>query len=699
MQSSNLASNWDGPPPATLLISGYLLKRSDTIRRWNKRWCSLDPTLGRIEYRVNQNDRQPKGYMNFDGTTTVIVSPMNLHGGPEYEGCCIYFTVPRARKEYFLAAETPELATEWVNKIWAVVSIMGKHEVAVAALKGQPPPQRPFPPQRPVHPQVLGRVLSGHANAAPQPPPYSTVTSQKADPQRGPHASGSHGQSSEPPPSSASAQPSHQVARKTSPPSSVSSGEVSNDLTEEARQALITAALMGARSASSSSSSSASSSSSSLAAAAGAATAAAAAGATRDAVDRHGDARSSSTSVDGRSPLAGAEDAANLTSPSSTGSATPVQGALDAAGNPLPSQEALLALLSRRDQELKDAQAVAAAARNAAHDAAAVADRCARACREMEERLSLQEKRQAAVGGSAGAVASGGAGGGATGVGGGGDVAAVAAAHAQREAAVSDSRQTRALLADAERKLASAEKRAADAERKVAELERKSAEAERRVVEMERKAGDADRKARGIEEAAAVALRGNRMDVARLEAEVEALRRDRDRAVVALDQENRRAESAHKEACAARQRLEQAEKLIAELRQSLATAPTAPYPPPLPSSHYPGQPHPPSSSHSGSAQHWPGPGFEGVEFRSSGSRSMADNGSMADALRRATESVLGPCGVAEEDLVRLTQAIAAVLIDDAATTTAAAAAAAAPAGSTAAPGATCIGGNAAIGQR
>ncbi|ONM27738.1 Pleckstrin homology (PH) domain-containing protein [Zea mays] len=70
------------------LLQGPLLKRSDTLRKWNERWVILDPATGKIEYKVNRSDKDVRGVVVFDSTSTVTLSPTNFHGLAKYDGCC-----------------------------------------------------------------------------------------------------------------------------------------------------------------------------------------------------------------------------------------------------------------------------------------------------------------------------------------------------------------------------------------------------------------------------------------------------------------------------------------------------------------------------------------------------------------------------------------------------------------------------------
>ncbi|KAM3386047.1 hypothetical protein ACQJBY_009601 [Aegilops geniculata] len=97
------------------ILQGPLLKRSDTLRKWNERWVILDPATGKMEYKVRRSDTTVRGIIVFDSTSTVTLSPTNFHGLPKYEGCCVYIGTPQ-KKEYFLCAETPSAARAWAHK-------------------------------------------------------------------------------------------------------------------------------------------------------------------------------------------------------------------------------------------------------------------------------------------------------------------------------------------------------------------------------------------------------------------------------------------------------------------------------------------------------------------------------------------------------------------------------------------------------
>ncbi|KAL6554440.1 hypothetical protein OROMI_020113 [Orobanche minor] len=117
------------------LLQGPLLKRSETLRKWNERWVVLDPTTGKMEYKVRRNEPTTKGTMIFDANSTITISPVNFQGLPKYDGCCFYIGTPQ-RKDYFLCAETPAAARAWVSTLQATQLVLKAHKEAVNTLSG-----------------------------------------------------------------------------------------------------------------------------------------------------------------------------------------------------------------------------------------------------------------------------------------------------------------------------------------------------------------------------------------------------------------------------------------------------------------------------------------------------------------------------------------------------------------------------------
>ncbi|KAM1131396.1 hypothetical protein ACFX2I_045998 [Malus domestica] len=117
------------------LLQGPLLKRSETLRKWNERWVILDPTTGRMEYKIRRNEPTVKGTIPFDANSTITLSPVNFHGLQKYDGCCFYIGTPQ-KKDYFLCAETPGAARAWVATLQATQLVLKAHKEAVNSLSG-----------------------------------------------------------------------------------------------------------------------------------------------------------------------------------------------------------------------------------------------------------------------------------------------------------------------------------------------------------------------------------------------------------------------------------------------------------------------------------------------------------------------------------------------------------------------------------
>ncbi|XP_034915079.1 uncharacterized protein [Populus alba] len=117
------------------LLQGPLLKRSETLRKWNERWVILDPTTGKMEYKTRRNEPAVKGTIIFDANSTITASPVNFHGLPKYDGCCFYIGTPQ-KNDYFLCAETPGAARAWVATLHATQLVLKAHKEAVDSLSG-----------------------------------------------------------------------------------------------------------------------------------------------------------------------------------------------------------------------------------------------------------------------------------------------------------------------------------------------------------------------------------------------------------------------------------------------------------------------------------------------------------------------------------------------------------------------------------
>ncbi|CAK9205907.1 unnamed protein product [Sphagnum troendelagicum] len=118
-----------------VILEGYLLKRSETLRKWNRRWFTLDPSTGKMEYRSERGDLSPRGLITFDSQSTITVSPLNLMKESKYDGCCFYIGTSQ-KKEFFFCAEKPAAARAWVATLRAAALVLKAHKEAVESLSG-----------------------------------------------------------------------------------------------------------------------------------------------------------------------------------------------------------------------------------------------------------------------------------------------------------------------------------------------------------------------------------------------------------------------------------------------------------------------------------------------------------------------------------------------------------------------------------
>ncbi|KAF9682843.1 hypothetical protein SADUNF_Sadunf05G0150300 [Salix dunnii] len=114
------------------LLQGPLLKRSETLRKWNERWVILDPTTGKMEYKTRRSEPAVKGTIIFDANSTISVSPVNFNCMLNYN---LDIGTPQ-RKDYFLCAETPGAAKAWVATLHATQLVLKAHKEAVDSLSG-----------------------------------------------------------------------------------------------------------------------------------------------------------------------------------------------------------------------------------------------------------------------------------------------------------------------------------------------------------------------------------------------------------------------------------------------------------------------------------------------------------------------------------------------------------------------------------
>ena len=103
-----------------------MLKRSEHLRLWNKRWVSLDGTGKRVTFRVGPDDAKVSTSVLLSDIRNVSVSSVNFHGNKSYANRCVFLETKVSDPEsddskgVFLVAETQGDASRWVADIRAL---------------------------------------------------------------------------------------------------------------------------------------------------------------------------------------------------------------------------------------------------------------------------------------------------------------------------------------------------------------------------------------------------------------------------------------------------------------------------------------------------------------------------------------------------------------------------------------------------
>ena len=112
--------------PGPLVAGRWMLKRSEHLKRWNKRWVSLDATGARLTFRASPGDAKALSHVAVEDLRGASVSSVNFHGNTSYAGRCVFLERKHADPEsdasrgVFLVAETPADASRWVADVRAL---------------------------------------------------------------------------------------------------------------------------------------------------------------------------------------------------------------------------------------------------------------------------------------------------------------------------------------------------------------------------------------------------------------------------------------------------------------------------------------------------------------------------------------------------------------------------------------------------
>ena len=116
----------DAPGPT--LAGMWMLKRSEHLKRWNKRWVSLDAAGARLTFRASPGAAKALSHVAVEHIRGASVSSVNFHGNKSYAGRCVRLERKHsdpesdASREVFLVAATSADANGWVTDVRALVA-------------------------------------------------------------------------------------------------------------------------------------------------------------------------------------------------------------------------------------------------------------------------------------------------------------------------------------------------------------------------------------------------------------------------------------------------------------------------------------------------------------------------------------------------------------------------------------------------
>ena len=116
----------DAPGPT--LAGMWMLKRSEHLKRWNKRWVSLDAAGARLTFRASPGVAKALSHVAVEHIRGASVSSVNFHGNKSYAGRCVRLERKHAdpesdaSREVFLVAATSADANAWVTDVRALVA-------------------------------------------------------------------------------------------------------------------------------------------------------------------------------------------------------------------------------------------------------------------------------------------------------------------------------------------------------------------------------------------------------------------------------------------------------------------------------------------------------------------------------------------------------------------------------------------------
>ena len=95
----------------------WLLKRSELLKRWKRRWFQTDAAGEVVEIRGDKSDAKTRSVITLADVRSATVSTTNFHGDAEMKGCCVYLELGTPWRTVFLVADSPSDAKAFVKDV------------------------------------------------------------------------------------------------------------------------------------------------------------------------------------------------------------------------------------------------------------------------------------------------------------------------------------------------------------------------------------------------------------------------------------------------------------------------------------------------------------------------------------------------------------------------------------------------------
>ena len=112
-------SAWKRNPPAggPLADGLWMLKRSEHLKRWKRRWFQADASGDIVEIRGDKAEAKTRSTISLADVRSATVSSTNFHGDSDMKGCCVYLELGTPWRAVFLVADSPAKADAFVNDV------------------------------------------------------------------------------------------------------------------------------------------------------------------------------------------------------------------------------------------------------------------------------------------------------------------------------------------------------------------------------------------------------------------------------------------------------------------------------------------------------------------------------------------------------------------------------------------------------